>query len=55
MIAAIDLARILGRYAIKSGWIFYTIAGLFLAYLLYTMFRRRKGERPGATVREPEL
>ena len=28
---------------------------LVVAYLLYMMIRKRKGERPGTTVREPEL
>ncbi len=44
-----------------NGWtitdprIFFTIAGVLVAYVLYMMIRRRKGERPGNTVREPEL
>ena len=53
--AAIDLARILSRFAIKSGWVFYPLAILFVSYLLYTMIRRRRGERPGDQVREPDL
>lgn len=53
--AAIDLARYLSRFAIKSAWVFYPAAGLFLAYLLYTMIRKRRGERPGEQSREPEL
>ena len=28
---------------------------LIVAYVLYMMIRRRKGERPGAASREPEL
>jgi phosphate/sulfate permease len=55
MIAAIDLSKILGRFAIHSGWVFYPLAGLFVAYLLYTIIRKRRGERPGHQVREPEL
>jgi len=55
MIAAFDLARFLERFAIKSGWIYYPVAVLFVSYLLYTMIRRRRGERAGAVVREPEL
>ena len=55
MIAAIDLARILGRFHIKSGWIFYSAAFVFVGYLLYTMIRKRRGERPGEKVRETEL
>jgi hypothetical protein len=55
MIAAFDLAKFLSRFAIKSGWIYYTASALFVSYLLYTMIRRRKGERPGTRVQEPEL
>ncbi|MDB5352113.1 MAG: hypothetical protein JWN86_3360 [Planctomycetota bacterium] len=55
MIAAFDLGRFLSRFAIHSAWIFYPAAGLFVAYLLYTMIRKRKGERPGEHAREPEL
>ncbi len=55
MIAAIDLARILSRFAIKSGWVFYPLAFAFVAYLLYTMIRKRRGERPGSQVSEPDL
>lgn len=35
--------------------VFYSVAGLIVAYLLYMMIRKRKGERPGNTLREPEL
>ncbi len=35
--------------------IFFTIATVLVAYVLYMMIRRRKGERPGAASREPEL
>lgn len=55
MIAAFDLSRFLSRFAIRSGWIYYPGATLFVAYLLYTMVRRRRGERAESTVREPEL
>ncbi len=34
---------------------FFGVSGLIVAYLLYMVIRRRKGERPGTTVREPEL
>ena len=40
---------------VKSGWIFFGVAGVIVAYLLYMMIRRRKGERPGSRDREPEL
>jgi hypothetical protein len=55
MIAAFDLSKFLSRFAIKSGWIYYPAAIVFLSYLLYTMIRRRRGERAGTTVHEPEL
>lgn len=55
MIAAIDLAKILHRFQITSKWVFFPLAGLFVGYLLYTMIRRRHGERPGNQVHEPEL
>jgi len=53
--AAIDLSRYLSRFAIHSKWIFYPAAGVFVAYLLYMIVRKRRGERPGEHVREPEL
>lgn len=40
---------------VKDPVIFLGVGGLVLAYLLYMMLRKRKGERPGTTVHEPEL
>jgi hypothetical protein len=40
---------------IKSAWIFLGASALFVAYMLYTMIRRRKGLRKGFEDREPEL
>ena len=40
---------------IKSALVFYGASSLVLAYLLYTMIRKRKGLRPGHESREPEL
>jgi phosphate/sulfate permease len=40
---------------IKNAWIFFSAAGVVIAYLLYTMIRKRKGERAGVPDREPEL
>ena len=40
---------------VKDPFWFFLPAGLLLAYLLYMMIRKRKGERPGSGVREPEL
>jgi hypothetical protein len=34
---------------------FFGVSGLIVAYLLYMVFRKRKGERPGTKVHEPEL
>lgn len=51
----IDLAKILSRFAITSGWVFYTAAVLVVSYLVYMMARRRHGERVKDDVREPEL
>jgi hypothetical protein len=40
---------------LRDPWIFYGAAGALVAYLLYMMFRRRKGERGGFTDTETEL
>jgi len=40
---------------VKNPYLFYGVATLVVAYLLYMMIRRRKGERPGSKAREPEL
>lgn len=32
--------------SIKSAYVFYAVAALLLGYLLFTMIRPRKGERP---------
>jgi hypothetical protein len=42
-------------FQIKSAWIFLGASGLFVAYMLYTMIRKRKGLRSGYENREPEL
>ncbi len=38
----------------EPAW-FFGVAGVIVAYLLYIVFRKRKGDRPGTTIREPEL
>jgi hypothetical protein len=38
---------------VTDPWIFFGVAGAIVAYLLYMMIRKRKGERPG--FRENEL
>jgi hypothetical protein len=40
---------------VTNPYAFFIPAGLVLAYLLYMMIRKRKGERPGSAAREPEL
>ena len=40
---------------IKSPYVFLGASALIVAYLLYTMIRKRKGLRPGHESREPEL
>ena len=40
---------------VTNPWIFFGVAGALVAYLLYMMIRRRKGERPGSHDREPLL
>ncbi len=40
---------------IKNPWYFFGPAAAVVAYLLYMMIRKRRGERPGVTNREPEL
>jgi hypothetical protein len=43
------------RHEINNPWIFFGVAAVVVAYLLYTMIRKRKGERPGHQDREPLL
>ncbi|MEO6810518.1 MAG: hypothetical protein ABI353_15490 [Isosphaeraceae bacterium] len=40
---------------ISSPYIFLALSALLVGYILYTMIRRRKGERPGSKSQEPEL
>lgn len=40
---------------VTNPWVFFVPVGLFVAYLLYMMIRKRKGERKGDADREPEL
>jgi hypothetical protein len=42
-------------WSIQNPWVFFGVGGALVAYLLYTMVRRRKGERVGVRNREPEL
>lgn len=43
------------RFWITNPLWFYGPALLLVGYVLYVMFRNRKGERPGDQDREPEL
>ena len=45
----------LEAWKIKSPILFLGLSGLLVAYLLYTMVRKRKGLRPGSENSEPEL
>jgi hypothetical protein len=45
----------MNQWFVKDPWIFYGAAGALVAYLLYMMIRRRKGERGGFTDTETEL
>lgn len=40
---------------INSPYIFFGIASILFAYLIYTMIRARKGLRPGSRESETEL
>ncbi len=40
---------------INNIYVFAGIAAALVSYILYTMIRRRKGERPGQRDRELEL
>jgi hypothetical protein len=40
---------------VTDPWIFFGVAGAIVAYLLYMMFRKRKGERPGFREQERDL
>jgi hypothetical protein len=45
----------MNHWMVTDPWIFYGVAGALVAYLLYMMFRRRRGERAGFAEKEPEL
>ena len=40
-------------WSVTDPGIFFGIAGAIVAYVLYMMIRRRKGERPGSPVASP--
>ncbi len=43
------------QFKVTDPWLFYGVGGALVAYLLYMMVRRRRGERAGFADREPEL
>ncbi len=45
----------MNRWWITNPIVFYGLGGLLVAYVLYTMIMKRKGERPGHAGRETEL
>jgi hypothetical protein len=45
----------MNRWPVTDPWIFFGAAALVVAYVLYMMIRRPKGERPGKSAGEPEL
>ena len=42
-------------WQVTDPWIFFGIAGTIVAYVLYIMIRKRKGERSEAATRDLEL
>jgi hypothetical protein len=40
---------------VENPYVFFGVAAAVVAYLLYMMIRKRKGERPGSLDREAEL
>jgi hypothetical protein len=45
----------MNRWTITDPLVFYGLAAAVVAYLLYMMVRRRRGERAGFADKEPEL
>ena len=45
----------MNRWNITDPWVFFGVGGAVVAYMLYMMVRRRKGERAGMANREREL
>ena len=50
-----NLLELMQRATVTDPRIFLGISALLVAYLLYTMIRKRRGERPGEQAREPDL
>ena len=45
----------MNRWIVTDPWVFFGVAGAIVAYLLYMMIRRRKGERRAMPDNETEL
>ena len=45
----------MNHWAITSPWVFFGAGGALVVYLLYTIVRRRKGERVGVRDGERDL
>jgi hypothetical protein len=45
----------MGDWAVTNPWVFFGVGGMVVAYTLYMMIRRRKGERSGAADGEGDL
>jgi hypothetical protein len=51
----VGFLKLVERFTIQDPRIFFGLASAVVAYLLYTMIRKRRGKRPGFADREPEL
>ncbi|QEH36774.1 hypothetical protein OJF2_53590 [Aquisphaera giovannonii] len=45
----------MSRWTVTDPWIFFGVAGAVVAYVLYMMVMKRKGEREGEFGRERDL
>jgi phosphate/sulfate permease len=45
----------MNHWNITSPWVFFAVTGVVVAYVLFMMIRRRKGERAGRPERDTEL
>jgi hypothetical protein len=45
----------MNRWTVTDPWVFFGVGGAIVAYLLYMMVRRRRGERADFAEKETEL
>jgi hypothetical protein len=45
----------MNQWTVTDPWIFFSVGGAIVAYLLYMIIRRRRGERAGFAENETEL